>query len=83
MLAFGRERITDQIEPLPNRLRVALDAVAGMGAIMQAIGVGDLGAREAGELASVVAGFSQTVTTAQMEQRLADIEKAVLLLNRE
>jgi hypothetical protein len=59
-----------------------LIAVAGMGAIMQAIGTGDLGAREAGELAGVVAGFSQTITTAQLEQRLGDIEKAIALLKR-
>ena len=38
-------------------MTTAADAVAAMGAIMQAIGVGDLGAREAGELAA----FSQTI----------------------
>ena len=61
----------------------AADAVAGMGTILQAIGVGDLGAQEAGELAKVVAGFSQTVTAAQLESRLGEIEKAVALLKRE
>jgi hypothetical protein len=64
-------------------MTTAADAVAGMGAIMQAIGTGGLGAREAGDLAGVVAGFSQTVTTAQLEQRLGDIEKAIALLKRE
>jgi hypothetical protein len=43
----------------------------------------DLGAGEAAELANVVAAFSQTITTAQLERRLEEIEKAVALLNRE
>jgi hypothetical protein len=54
-----------------------------MATIVQAIGEGDLGAQEAGELARVVAGFAQTVTTAQLESRLGEIETAVALLNRE
>jgi hypothetical protein len=58
-------------------MTTAADAVAAMGVIMQAIGEGDLGAREAGELANVVAGFTQTITTAQLERRLDDIEKAI------
>jgi hypothetical protein len=64
-------------------MTTAADAVAGMGTIMQAIAVGDLGAREASELATVVTGFSQTITTAQLEKRLEDIEKAVTLLKRD
>jgi len=64
-------------------MMTAADAVAGMGTIMQAIGVGDLGAQEAGEFAKVVAGFSQTVTTAQLENRLGEIERAIALLKRE
>jgi hypothetical protein len=59
------------------------DAVAAMGAIMQAIGEGDLAAQEAAELANVVARFSQTITTAQLERRLDEVEKAVALLKRE
>ena len=64
-------------------MTTAADAVAGMGTIMQAIAVGDLGAREASELATVVAGYSQTITTAQLEKRLEEIEKAVTLLKRD
>ncbi len=60
----------------------AADAVAAMGAIMQAIGMGDVGAHEAAELAKVVTGFSQTITTAQLERRLDEIEKAVALLKQ-
>jgi hypothetical protein len=58
-------------------MTTAADAVAAMGVIMQAIGAGDLGAREARELTNVVAGFSQTITTAQLESRLDEIEKAI------
>jgi len=64
-------------------MTTAADAVAGMGVIVQALGVGDLGAREAGELANVFTGFSQTVTSAQLEKRLDDIEKAMALTKRE
>jgi hypothetical protein len=61
----------------------AADAVAGMGVIMQAIGVGELGAREAGKLAHVVTGFSQTIATAELEKRLETIEKTMALAKRE
>jgi hypothetical protein len=59
------------------------DAVAAMGTILQAFGVGDLGPQEAAGLANVVGSFSQTITTAQLEQRLEQIEKAVALLKQE
>jgi hypothetical protein len=75
-----RER-TVAIELPP--MTIAADAVAGMGAIMQAIGAGDLGAREAGELAGVVAAFSQTIATARLEKRLDEIETAIALGKRE
>jgi Family of unknown function (DUF5681) len=64
-------------------MTTAADAVAAMGAIIQAIGEGDLCAHEAAELTNVVTGFSQTITTAQMERRLDEMEKAVALLQRE
>ena len=63
-------------------MTTAAAAVAAMGAILQAIGVGDLGAQEGGELAKVVTGFAQTVNTAQLEDRLAFLGKAVALLSR-
>ena len=44
--------------------------------------MGDLGAREAAELTNVVTGFSQTITAAQLERRLDEIEKAVESLKR-
>lgn len=61
-------------------MTTAADAVAAMGAIMQAIGDGDLGAHEAAELSKVVAGFSQTIATADSEQRLGQLEQMVALL---
>jgi Family of unknown function (DUF5681) len=79
----------DRIYPRPRDQPVSLDlpamttaadAVAAMGAIMQAIGDGDLGAQEAAELAKVVAGFSQTFVTADLEQRLRHIEQTLDLL---
>jgi len=64
-------------------MTTAVDAVTAMGVIIQAIGVGELGAREAAKLASVVSGFSQTITTAQLEKRLDDIEKTMAVVKRE
>jgi hypothetical protein len=61
-------------------MTTAADAVAAMGAIAQAVGDGDLSAHEAAEIAKVVTGFSQTVLTADMEQRLRQVEQSVALL---
>ena len=63
-------------------MTTAEDAVAAMGAIMQAVGDGDLGAQEAAELAKVVAGFVQTLTTAQLASRVAELEQVFELLQR-
>jgi hypothetical protein len=56
------------------------DAVAAMGAVVQAIGEGELSAEEGADLAKVVASFSQTVATADMEQRLRQVEQSLTLL---
>jgi uncharacterized protein DUF5681 len=64
-------------------MKTAADAVGAIGAIMAAIGAGDLGVHEAAELTNVVTGFSQTITAAQLERRLDEVEKAVALLQRE
>ena len=63
-------------------MTTAADAVAAMGAVMQAIGDGDIGAQEAAELAKVVAGFSQTIVTADLEARVAEGERILELLQR-
>ena len=64
-------------------MTTAADAVTAMGVIIQGIGEGELGAREAEGLTNVVTGFSQTVTSAQLEKRLDEIEKAMVLTKRE
>jgi len=58
----------------------AADAVTAMGGIMQAIGDGEVSAQEGAELAKVVSGFSQTVATADMDQRLRQIEQSLTVL---
>ena len=55
-------------------------AVAAMAAIAQAVGDGDLGATEAADLAKLVASFAQTLGTAQLEQRLVQVEQMLALL---
>jgi hypothetical protein len=61
-------------------MTTAADAVMAMGAVMQAIGEGDVSAQEGAELAKVVAGFSQTVVAADMDQRLREVEQSLALL---
>ena len=79
----------DRIFPRPRGRPVAFDlppmttgadAVAAMGAVVQAIGEGDVSAEEGAELAKVVAGFSHTVTTAVLEERMDLIDKRLELL---
>jgi hypothetical protein len=79
----------DRIFPRPRGRPLAFDlppmttttdAVAAMGAVVQAIGDGDVSAEEGADLAKVVAGFSQTVATADMEQRLRHIEQSLAVL---
>jgi uncharacterized protein DUF5681 len=79
----------DRIFPRPRGRPVAFDlppmttttdAITAMGAVVQAIGDGELSAEEGADLAKVVAGFSQTVATADMEQRLRRIEQSLALL---
>ena len=82
----------DRIFPRPRDVAVAFelppmttaaDAVVAMGAVVQAIGDGDLSAHEGAQLAKVVAGFSQTIETADLQQRVCETEEAIALLKRE
>jgi hypothetical protein len=82
----------DRIYPRPRGRPVAFDlppmttaadAVTAMGGIMQAIGDGDLSAEEGAELSKVVAGFSQTFATADMERRLREVEQSLAVLKSE
>jgi hypothetical protein len=61
-------------------MTAAADAVAAMGAIMQAVGDGDLSAHEAAGLARMVASFSQTVVATEIEQRLQTVEQRLAVL---
>jgi hypothetical protein len=79
------ERICPKVRDRPvgvdlPPMTTAADAVSAMSAIMQAIGDGDLGVSEAAELAKVVAGFAATLGTAQLEQRLVQVEQMLALL---
>jgi Family of unknown function (DUF5681) len=57
------------------RLAIAADAVGAMGTIVQAIADGELSPQEAAELAKVVQGFAQTLTTADIDKRIANLER--------
>ena len=58
----------------------AADAIAAMRAIMEAIGDGELSAHEAAELTKVVTGLSQAIVTAELEQRLREVEERLAVL---
>ena len=81
------DRILPRLRDVPVSLelppmKTAADAVAAMGVVVQAIGDGDLSAHEAAQLAKVVAGFSQTIATADLEQRVENTEQMIALLQR-
>jgi hypothetical protein len=46
-----------------------------MSTIVQAIADGELSPHEAAELAKVVQGFAQALTTADLDKRLAELER--------
>jgi hypothetical protein len=56
-------------------MTTAADAIIALGAIAQAVADGDLTPTEAGDLAKLVQGFAQTVSTADLEQRIKRIEE--------
>jgi hypothetical protein len=56
-------------------LAIAADAVGAMGTIVQAIADGELSPQEAAGLARVVQGFAETLTTADLDKRLANLER--------
>ena len=57
------------------QLAIAADAVGAMGTIVQAIADGELSPPEAAELAKVVQGYAQTLTTADIDKRLTNLER--------
>ena len=76
---FPRPRGRPVAFDLPS-MTTAADAVTAMGGIMHAIGDGELSAEEGAELSKVVAGFSQTFATADLEQRMREIEQKLAAL---
>jgi len=57
------------------QLAVAADAVAAMATIVRAVADGELSAPEAAELTKVVQGFTQALTTNDIDKRIAHLEQ--------
>jgi hypothetical protein len=52
------------------------DAVPAMGALVKAVGRGDLTPTEAGELTKMVQAFAKIIETAELEERVRKLEEA-------
>ena len=52
------------------------DAVPAMGALVKAVGQGDLTPTEAGELTKMVQAFAKIIETAELEERVRKLEEA-------
>ena len=53
------------------------DAVPAMGALVKAVGQGDLTPTEAGELTKMVQAFAKIIETAGIEERVRKLEEAI------
>ena len=53
------------------------DAVPAMGALVKAVGQGDLTPTEAGELTKMVQAFAKIIETAELEERVRILEEAI------
>jgi Family of unknown function (DUF5681) len=53
------------------------DAVPAMGALVKAVGQGDLTPTEAGELTKMVQAFAKIIETAELEERVQKLEEAI------
>ena len=74
--------LLDRILPKERSVRVDLppidhasDAVDAVGAIIEAVATGQIAPGEASALASLVAAYARVINVADLELRLADIEK--------
>ena len=56
-------------------LGVAADAVGAMSILMEGIAGGELSAPEAAALAKVIQGFTQALNTADLDKRIAELER--------
>ena len=61
---------------LPEMKKVD-DAVSAMGALVKAVGQGDLTPTEAGELTKMVQAFAKIIETAELEERVRKLEEAI------
>src|SRR4029077_9662547 len=53
------------------------DAVPAMGALVRAVGLGDLTPAEAAELTKMVQAFAKVIETAELEERVRKLEEAI------
>jgi hypothetical protein len=53
------------------------DAVPAMGALVKAVGRGDLTPAEAGEMTKMVQAFAKIIETAELEERVRKLEEAI------
>ena len=53
------------------------DAVPAMGALVRAVGQGDLTPTEAGELTKMVQAFAKIIETAELEERVRTLEETI------
>ena len=53
------------------------DTVSAMGAVVKAVGDGDLTPTEAGELTKMVQAFAKIIETAELEERVRKLEEAI------
>jgi hypothetical protein len=58
-------------------MRTLNDAVPAMGALVKAVGQGDLTPTEAGELTKMVQAFAKIIETAELEERVRKLEEAI------
>jgi hypothetical protein len=58
-------------------LRTLNDAVPAMGALVKAVGQGELTPTEAGELARMLQSFARIIETAELEERVRKLEEAI------
>ena len=56
-------------------LGAAADAVGAMSTLMEGIAGGELSAPEAAGLTKVIQGFTQALTTADLDKRIAELER--------
>ena len=78
MLKFLLDRILPKERSVHVDLPVmdrSFDAVDALGAVIDAVGAGQIAPSEAAALASLVAAYARTINVAELEERLENMEK--------